>query len=256
MSGDLEVDLDFDFEGEGATELVLSPIETFARAELSKQKRVTDTQYSVGKPAVDEENLGLVLGAVYQEYTATKGKIPDIRRINSLIGIGAGEVKKILDSSDFKDAITARGINWDGQTLTATQMLVAQILTNPTDKRDLKTKLRSAGVTYPQYRAWMNSPEFGGYMRQITEGMLTDHLPDFNTALTKKALGGDLNAIKYVNELSGRHDPNAQQLLDLQAIVQTLLEIIQRNVKDPETLKLIASEFSLAVNSKPTIRGN
>ena len=230
-----------------------------------KQVQVTDTQFAVAsfEESVEDDDkadLLLIVSAVYQEYTGYK-RLPDIRRIQNLTGLSAALIKKTLESQEFVEAATARGIPWDNFSgLTATQMLVAQIITNPVDKRDLRAKLRSAGVTYPQYRAWMSQPAFSQYMNRITEGMLVDHIPDFNTVLTKKALAGDLHTIKYINELSGRHDPSKQQVADLQQVVQNLLTIIQKNVKDPETLQAIANEFSLTMTAakagnSPVIQG-
>lgn len=226
------------------------------------QVQVTDTAWSAagGYGNFDPEDFTDVVNAVYHDWTGYR-RLPDVERVQALSGVSAGNADKIMKSQEFATAIQNRGVPWSNPTgLTATQMLVAQIITNPTDKRPLKTKLKQAGVTYGQYRAWMNQPGFSQYLNNVTEGMLLDHIPDFNTVLTTKALGGDLNSIKYINELSGRHDPNRQQVQDLQAVVTALLDIITRNVKDPEVMQQIAAEFQMTMNSKTavgsqTIRG-
>lgn len=233
-------------------------VDEFIKRGESPAVKVTETQFKVmASPEwIEADDFTLIVSGVYHKYTETK-RLPTIIELQRLTGVGAALIKRTLESDEFRLAVSARGIPWDNREgLSATQMLVAQIITNPTDRRELRLKLKQAGVTYPQYRAWMNQPAFSQYMHRITEGMLTDHIPDFNTVLTKKGLAGDLNAIKYINELSGRHDPNRQQVLDLQAVVTSLLDIIQRNVKDPETMKAIAAEFQLTMATKQqTIQG-
>ncbi len=227
------------------------------KAAESKMVKVTDSQYTTAVGSLPEgikpDDFSIVVNAVYHDYTSKK-RLPTVQEIQRLTLVSNKIISSILETDEFRQAVTARGIPWDNTGgLTATQMLVAQILTNPTDKRELKIKLRGAGVTYTQYRAWMNQPAFSQYMHKITEGMLTEHIPDFNTVLTKKALAGDLNSIKYINELSGRHDPNRQQILDLQNMVGILLDIIQRNVKDPVAMKAISDEFRDTLNPNTTV---
>lgn len=223
-------------------------------------EQVTENKYRAGvtvPEGFDPDDFFDTVNGAYTAYTELK-RLPGVAEIERKIVVPAAVIGKIIVTDEFVKAINARGVPWESYNkLSSQQMLVAQIVTNPTDKRPLRAKLKSAGVTYPQYRAWMNQPVFSQYMNRITEGMLIDHLPDFNTVLTNKGLAGDINAIKYINELSGRHDPNRQALLDLQAVVQNLLEIIQRNVTDPATFQRIAAEFqlSMAVNNQNTIQG-
>jgi hypothetical protein len=199
----------------------------------------------------------IIVNAAYTAYTMDR-RVPDLNRIRELTGRNYPKklIGKVLDTENFKNAMLTRGVPWkNGDGLTGQQMYCLQILTNPTDRRELRAKLKSAGVTYPQYRAWLNQAHFSRYLSTVTEGMLQDHIPDFNTVLTNRALSGDINALKFAYELSGRHDPNRQQVLDLQAIVNSLIEIITRNVKDPETLQRISAELQVTLVSKNVIKG-
>lgn len=205
-----------------------------------------------------EHQFRTVVGAAYTAYTMDR-VVPDQERIRALIGKGnytKKVISKIIDTENFKNAMLTRGVPWkNGDGLSAQQMYTLQILTNPTDRRELRAKLKSAGVTYPQYRAWLSQPHFSRYLSTVTENMLKDHIPDFNTVLTNKALSGDVNALKFAYELSGRHDPNHQQVLDLQVIVNALLEVITRNIKDPTVLMQIQSELQLTLVAKNVIKG-
>ena len=253
---DMAADFNFDFDS-GASAKEISADLAFPSDREIKMRPVGKTKWRVGATpnGISYADYQDVLNTVYHLYTKNRA-LPDLQSISLHSMVGAATVKKAVETKEFVQAITARGVPWlDSKGLTSQQMLAIQVLTNPTDKRALKDKLRAVGVTYPVYRGWMNQPAFSQYMFKITEGMLTDHLPDFNTALTNKGLAGDLNAIRYINELSGRHDPNRQQVLDLVAIVEKLLDIIQRNVTDPVVFQKIAAEFQMTVASKTTLQG-
>ncbi len=228
------------------------------RLEFPVMEPVKDSpKWTVGTtPAgISYEDYRDVINAVYTLYTQEKA-LPTLDRVAGLAMVSYKTIKTITESREFISAMQSRGVPWtDSKGLTSQQMLALQVLTNPTDKRPLAAKLKSIGITYPVYRGWMGQPAFSQYMFKITEGMLTEHLPDFNTVLTNKGLAGDLNAIRYINELSGRHDPNRQQVVDLVAIVEKLLDIIQRNVTDPEVFQRIAAEFSMTVSTKTTLQG-
>jgi hypothetical protein len=206
---------------------------------------------------VTDHQFRTVVGAAYTAYTMD-GVVPDQERIRALTGSRYTKkvISRIIDTENFKNAMLTRGVPWkNGDGLSAQQMYTLQILTNPTDRRELRAKLKSAGVTYPQYRAWLNQPHFARYLSTVTENMLQQHIPDFNTVLTNKALAGDVNALKFAYELSGRHDPNHKEVLDLQVIVNSLLEVITRNIKDPAMLMQIQSELQLTLVAKNVIKG-
>lgn len=210
-------------------------------------------------PAVEiDEDTRYVASAVYTAYTELR-RLPTLAEVERYCNLGAAEIKRIWDTEEFATAAQALGVPWRATGgLTSTQLLALQVLTNPMDKRDVKTKLKGLDVSYAQYQAWMRQPAFEQYMHTVTENLLTDHLPDFNRVIVDKAMRGDLNAIKYANELSGRHDPNKQQVADLKVIVGKLLEIIMRNVTDQETLTRISNEFQLVMSvetGKQTIKG-
>jgi hypothetical protein len=162
----------------------------------------------------------------------------------------------VIETPQFRDAMVSRGVQWKNSAgLTGQQMYTLQILTDPSNRGDLRAKLRKANVSYATYRAWLAQPQFSSYLNRISENMLVDHIPDFNTVVTQKALAGDLNALKFAYELNGRHDPNKQQVTDLKAIMQALIEIITRNVKDPETLTAISNELHLTLVAHNVVKG-
>lgn len=245
------------------TDLILTGVSFEIPGELPEGKHLArgPARKDLKRARFSDEDLARVVNASYMVWTST-GRLGSAREIGGLAGMTTGKrLTKILQSEEYRAGCRSKGIpesEFGG--LTARQMYVLQIITNPTDKRDLKAKLEGAGVPYTEYRGWCKQKAFADYLNRVSEGMLLDHQADFHNVVVKKALSGDLNAVRYANELNGRHDPNKQKVVELQGVVTQLLEIIMRNVKDPEVLKRISNEFALTMNSQlgtpnSTIRG-
>lgn len=140
--------------------------------------------------------------------------------------------------------MAARGYPFaDRTTLSPEQIFCVAILTNPTNRKPLATKLKTAGVTYATYRAWLKQPLFQQYITKISEDMLGEHVADVHTKVVEKATGGDIQAIKLYYELTGRHDPQRQQMVDLNGVIGLLLEVITRYVPDSVALGRITSDI-------------
>lgn len=201
-----------------------------------------------------------VIGAAYTAWVGSQGtKLPSVEDMHRYYPeTTKRKIASVVATEEFVEAIRDRGIPWVSgdfrSGLSPTQQFAISIITNPTDKRGLKAKLATAGVTYAQYRAWLKDPLFSKYMNQITEGMLVDHVGDLHTALMNKALAGDLNAIKYVYELNGRFDPASRQMADVAILVEKIIEIVVRNVTDPATLTRIQVEMQGVLRGN-TIKG-
>lgn len=240
----------FKLEEEGPEQRELdNPQELIAgkyRAEFGAPEGFTDRQFRE------------IVGAAYTAYTSDR-VLPSVDRIKELCALTTISKKligKALTTEQFKNAMLSRGVPWKNHHgLTGQQMYALQILTDPTDRRELGRKLKSIGITHVQYRAWLRQPAFSAYLANVSGSMLQDHIPDFTTALTNKALAGDLNAIKYAFEISGHHDPDKEQVLHLQVIMQQLIEIITRNVKDPAVLSAISNELHLTLVGQGVIKG-
>lgn len=216
-------------------------------------------QFSIPS-GVGDKTFRHVVGAANTAYVACRG-IPSIDQIYDYSDkrVTKAKISSIVLTDEFKSAMEQRGISWrpdDYSGISTEQMYCIQILTDPTHKaKTLQAKLKLAGIPYVKYRNWLKQPTFERYLNNLTEGLLSDHVGDLHTVLMQKALNGDLNAIKYVHELSGRHDPNQQQVKDLRVIVDNLIEIIAQEVKDQETLIRIANKMNLVMSTTTSIQG-
>lgn len=193
-------------------------------------------------------------------YLTVSHDPPDMDTIIANTNLPAKLIRKYSNDKAFHERLMIRGIPWYKrwidrvesdqvrEGLTPQQSLALAVITDPTARGNLRARLAVVGVSYNQYRNWMQQPAFQRAMDKISEKMVTDNINTVHTALVKKAESGDTQAMKLFYEVSGRHDPMRQQSLDMARIVGLLLEVITRHVTDLGVLDRIESEFSTALS--------
>lgn len=167
-------------------------------------------------------------------------------------GICSGSFyRRVLKKQNFRHALVMRGITLRGLDgpaegrLTEQQLVVANTLLDNIDNRSRKKKLADLGVSSTVYEGWLRDPVYSSYIRGRAENKLQDAIADGHTALAERARSGDISAIKYLNEITGRYNPNATDKVDVNSIVMLVVEVIQRHVTDPNTLRLLSDDILL-----------
>jgi hypothetical protein len=118
-------------------------------------------------------------------------------------------------------------------------------MTNPTDRRSFGDRLKDAGVTYVEYKSWMRQPAFASLIENFASRALGDHLAVAHDSLLKQVEKGNTRALEFYYEMTGVYSRGSQQERDVQAVLTGVIDIIQRNVQDQETLALIADEIKI-----------
>lgn len=190
-----------------------------------------------------------LLSNAYALYVTTGNYTNE--KLQARTGLTEGAVGKVISSPEFKYALRMRGVTPDSRGLTYQQDLAIQVLSDPSDGKNLQQKLKVIGISYSVYRGWMKQPAFKEAMSAFTNDTLFDNTASI-TQLSKLVGQGDLPAIKYFHELNGTYDPNRQQSIDVIALMSKMLEIISKHVKDPAALEGVAKEFQqVAVDLQP-----
>lgn len=176
------------------------------------------------------------------------GTKPTIEEVSKLLPqVPKKRLKAVAASEEFATAMSARGIGFvaeDG--LSPQQAAVLNVLENFSDTRALTSKLKDAGVSRPQFNAWLKDPIFYRfYESRIENHLRTAHLTALGTIISN-AENGDQRAAEKVLEIGGRYNPQAVELQSARAVVSSMVEAIQRHVKDPEVVKAIIADVSLA----------
>lgn len=201
---------------------------------------------------IKDEEFRSVCAAARTAWHA-KGGLPTLDEINAVCDVPRGRIAKVLVKSEFIDVMNACGINWKlSKGLTAKQHYVLQVLTNPTDKRAFADRLKDAGVTYVEYKSWMRLPTFVSLIENFAEKTLGDHLTIAHDSLLKQVEKGNVRALEFYYEMTGRYNRGSQQERDLQSVITGVIDIIQRNVTDQAVLANIAEEMKVLMGKPVT----
>jgi hypothetical protein len=165
-------------------------------------------------------------------------------------------VARIFEDPDFRHYVLSRGVPWirvdkKGRPtrLSAEQLYVISHVMDPTIRGGLRNKLLKLGIRYSTWSTWMKNPEFKMTVERMSEDALSEHMPLIQTALIETAEKGDMNAIKFAYEITGRYDPANKSVVDVMAVLSRVVEIITKHVDDPLTLAKIGSEVQMLANS-------
>lgn len=204
---------------------------------------------------VSEGQFRRILNAADMAYKTKNNNelLPSIDKVATLAGVHKSTVTRFVSSVEGKEALLRRGIRWTTNInvagiLTPEQILAVSIITDPTNRKTLGDKLKQAGVTMAQYRAWMKNPTFAQKMTEVGETLLNENVATVHARLVARAEAGDVSAMKLFYEVSGRHDPAQKQMVDLVRVVQLVLEVITRYVTDPETLGKVNKDIDLILS--------
>lgn len=214
---------------------------------INSNTRMLVRQFNIA--GISETTFRKVLTGASAAYMIYK-RVPSVEEIHEYSGCSKKSISMVLATPEFKQTMQQRGYAWDNHKLTPEQEFAVGIITDPSRRGDLNSKLKAAGISYSQYRAWMKQPHFSDFISKIGEDMLGENLAIIHTAVVNKAGAGDINAAKLVYELTGRHDPARQQMLDLGNVVGLLLEVITRHVRDVTVLNAITQDVEIVMSGK------
>lgn len=196
---------------------------------------------------VTPEQFRNAVAACYTFYRRT-GKLPSATELHAAWApIPTKTYSALMLTDEWKQALEYRGIQWDDKAGFSLEQRSALImLADVGDRRSLGTKLKELGIPMARYQAWLKQPLFREAVNSAAEQVLEEAIAPSLLAYSAAAYNGDLNAARFVLEVTGRWNPNQQSLEDARTLVRTLVESIIKNVKDPEVRESIMSDVALA----------
>lgn len=150
-----------------------------------------------------------------------------------------------LGTDEFRESMLTRGVAVGASVgkLLPEQIALISIISDTTSKATIATRLKRAGITWPVYNSWRRQKLFADALSAAVGGALKDSIENSDVQLAQLAQNGDLNAIKYFNEMLGR-GPNDKKAVDAMAFAKIILEVVQRHVNQDQALA-IAAEIGL-----------
>ena len=201
----------------------------------------------------------MILSFIEQHFYLT-GELLSAEKAYQEFGIPVGMFNKVLKDPGTREALEEKGMvfsryeedNWTGKALTPKQLAVANSLLDLTDTRSEKKKLQDLEVHTLTYNAWLRDPVFKKYLAERAKQMIGDNEHQVDLALIDRIKAGDLKAIAYYNEMTGRFVPqraNASQV-DIQNVLVKVIEIIAEEVTDKDDALRISNRLKSMIGAR------
>ncbi len=222
---------------------------------------------------LDKWELEVVL--FVEKYHSVSGVVPPdsdiLDYVNSLKphwDYGREDLNALKTNELFQASMRKRGIyigptelNLHVGQLSSRQMGAAAVMMDLLDRRSDAKKLRDMGISTEEWSTWIQDKAFSNYLSGRAELLIGNSQHEAHIGLIRSVRSGNLGAIKYFNELTGRFKEDADSSIDTRALIGRILEIIQKHVKDPEVLGALGSEMGQVlfeasqIEKQPSIRG-
>lgn len=207
-------------------------------------------QYFAIKNALTNTEKDLI--SLYELNWHLKQYIPTISELHLWMkkkhpSITQVSINYYLNRQPVIKALEQRGIPFRQHTqeeLTSTQIAAAITMANFADERTAKEKLDEMGINPQTYYTWLNDPNFQALVEEKANQNLKHIKPTAINEFTRLITQGHWPAIKHYMETTGTLNNNDAPQSEV--LIRMIIEIIQKHVKDPETIVAIAQDIKLA----------
>jgi hypothetical protein len=164
--------------------------------------------------------------------------------IDQCPGIAPEDVELVWQTSKFQRSLEDRGIKTTKDPhLTLRQETFLQAYLNPLNLKPPQVLAKQMKITIPELDGWMREKNFAEAMSAKSEENLRKYLPIADQALGQLVQQGDMKAITFLNQLTGRFDPNRSQSVDVVSLLLAVQDIVLKHVRDPITKRNIGREL-------------
>jgi hypothetical protein len=207
--------------------------------DLNKFESRLDSEKPTKEQALFERVLAAAVAAdrqgLFLELSVILDQDADLQR---------SEVELVWESSKFQRSLADRGIKTTrNPNLTLRQENFLQAYLNPLNLLTPQVLAKRMKISLSELDGWMRQKEFAAAFAAKSEDNLKKYLPIADQALGQLVQSGDMKAITFLNQLTGRFDPNAKANLDVPALLMQIQDIIVRHVLDPVVKRNIAREL-------------
>lgn len=155
------------------------------------------------------------------------------------------QLRDVMDTPKWREAMKRRGIPMAMiNQLTPEMVALISLLADPSLQVSERTKCQRLGISWSVYQGWRDYPPFERKLEQAMEKGLQRAVTMGDAKLAELIDAGNLNAIIYSNQKTGRFDPASKQVMSVSYIMSMAMTIMQRHVKDEATLLAIAGDFA------------
>lgn len=174
-----------------------------------------------------------------------RGALPTPETLSNNFNKTSKWVTEFLQKEEVQASFKARGIPViEGRDLSAEQITVINAMLNLSDTRSERKKLADFEITARVWEGWKKDPKVREYMRARSEDILNGAIPEAHLALVDRVRTGDISALKFYYEMTGRYT-GQQQGMDPKVLLGRVFDIITKHVTNPVQLEAIAADFKV-----------
>lgn len=180
-----------------------------------------------------------------ERYHATQGEAPTDEMMHRRFKVEQSTLEDFKFHPLVQKSFKYRGITYPSMKdiLNDRQLMAIATMTNYIDRRSDEKKLRDLGISSREWATWLLDDEFQKYLYERSERMFVGAQHEAHLGLIKGVRNGNVASVKLYNEMTGRHNPEADNNLNVRLLLHGIIEILQKHVKDPVMLHSIAGEM-------------
>jgi hypothetical protein len=193
-----------------------------------------------------------------ERYHAVNGDTPNDEQMLRRFNIALPLLEEFKVDELVQQSLKVRGINYPAPKdfLNDRQLAAIATMTNYVDRRSDEKKLRDIGISPREWSTWLLDNNFAEYLAQRAERMFQGAQHEAHLGLIKGMRNGNVASVKLYNEMSGRHNPDADHQLNIRVLMGGIIEILQLEIKDPIVLHRIATKMmNLAAREQAGLSG-
>jgi hypothetical protein len=166
-------------------------------------------------------------------------------------GLTKEQVETIWPTPKFQKALETRGIaSTKNPNLTLRQETFLQAYLNPLNLKTPQVLAKQMKITLIELDGWIRQKQFAKAMSSKSKDNLEKYLPMADQALGQLVQAGDMKAITFLNQLTGRFDANKAGSIDIFSVMMQVQDVILRHVREPEIKRNIARELIALANGQ------
>ena len=166
-------------------------------------------------------------------------------------GLTKEQVETVWPTSKFQKALETRGIaSTKNPNLTLRQETFLQAYLNPLNLKTPQVLAKQMKITLIELDGWMRQKQFAKAMSNKSKDNLDKYLPMADQALGQLVQAGDMKAITFLNQLTGRFDANKAGSIDIVSVMMQVQDVILRHVREPDVKRNIARELIAIANGQ------
>lgn len=180
-----------------------------------------------------------------ERFHATNGEPPNDEQMHRRFNVAEAVLEEFKVDPLVQKSLRTRGINYPSPKdfLNDRQLAAIAAMTNYVDRRSDEKKLRDIGITPREWSTWMLDNKFTEYLQSRAERMFIGAQHEAHLGLIKGMRNGNVASVKLYNEMSGRHNPDADHQLNIRVLLGGIIEILQLEIQDPIVLNRIATKM-------------